>query len=156
MLEYINSVYNKYLDSNRIKCEIYFNKKILEKKDKQIRNVVRFNKCKLINISIVIRNLFCLQKKPGKILKVEIQESDKFITEVSIGTFEKIKDFLEDLTNELVKYKIKSFTPYFVMEGKKLDLKENDERTFFSIDVKNNFNCIVSSLIRRFSFFGQK
>jgi len=154
ILEYINSVYNRLLDSNRIKCEIYFNKKILEKKDKQIRNVVRFNKFKDVNISIVIRNLVCLQKKPGKILKVEIQEKDKFITEITIGSFEKIKDFLEDLTNELDKYKIKSFTPYFEMEGKRLDLKNNDERTFFSIDVKNNFHCTLSSLIRRFSFFG--
>ena len=155
ILEFINSVYNKLLDSNRIKCEIYFNKKILEKKDKQIRNVVRFNKINDVNINIVIRNLVCLQKKPGKILKVEIQESDKFITEVSIGTFEKIKDFLEDLNNELAKYKIKSFTPYFENKGKRLDLKNNDERTFFSIDVKNNFNCILSSLVRRFSFFGK-
>lgn len=156
MLEYINSTFNKFLDSNRFKCEIYFNKKILEKKDKEIKNVVRFNKYNDVNINIVIKNLVCLQKKPGKILKVEVQENGKFITDISFGTFEKIKDFLEDLNNELKKYKIKSFTPYFEKEGKKLDLKPDDERTFFSMDVKSNFSCTLSSLVRRLSFFGLK
>lgn len=159
IIDHINSIYNNFLDSNRVKCEIYFKNKILEKKNKEIKDVNRFKKVKdAININIKIKNEVCLQKKPGSIFNVKIfqDNKNKQISEISFGTLEKIKDFFEDLKKELTKKNIKNYKISFIKDGQKLDLNESDERTFFSINVKNDFNCFLTSLEKRKShIFGK-
>ena len=156
MIDHINSIYNNFFDSNRVTCEICFNNKILEKKNKHIKEVNRFRKLKddHIDIIIKIKNKVCLKKKPGSIFKVKIFENhnkNKPISEIPFGTLEKIKEFYEDLKHELTKKKkkIENFAPSFEIEGQKLDLDKTDERTFFSIKVKNDFICILNSLTKR-------
>ena len=64
---------------------------------------------------------------------------------------EKIKDFYEDLKHELIKKKkkIENFAPSFEIEGKKFDLNKDEERTFFSINIKNDLDCVLNSLAKR-------
>ena len=81
-------------------------------------------------------------------------DENKPISEIPFGTLEKIKNFYEDLKNELTKKNIIGFAPpYFEKEGQELDLNKYDERTFFSINVKSDFNCSLNSLERKKSHF---
>jgi len=155
IIEHINSIYNNLLDSNRVTCELYFKNKLLEKKNKHIGEVNRFRKLKDVNITIKLKNKVCLHKKPGRILKANVfDDENKPISEIPFGTLEKIKNFYEDLKNELTKKNIIGFAPpYFEKEGQELDLNKYDERTFFSINVKSDFNCSLNSLERRKSHF---
>ena len=158
IVDYINSIYNNLFDSNRVECEIHFNGKKLDIKNKPIGDVNRFKKYNDIPIYIKIKNKVCLKKKPGSIFKVkifDIKNKDQSIHEISFGTLEKIKDFYVDLKDELNKKKIKSFNPSFEVDGNKLDLNKDDEKTFLSIDVKNDFKCVLSKLVKRLSFFGR-
>jgi len=141
--EHISSIYNKLFDY-RIKCELYFNNKIYESKNKKIESINIFKKLENININIKVKNIVSLQNKPGKILKVQIQENKKLISEICVGTFEKIKDFLEDLQKELVKKKYRNYKPSFQSDGKIINLNENDDKTFFSINIRKNFTCAIS------------
>ena len=162
MIEHINSIYNIWLDSKRVECEILFENKKLEKKNKHIGEVNRFKKLKdaYIDIIIKIKNKVCLQKKPGSIFNVKIFENNrnnKHISEISFGTLEKIKDFYEDLKHELIKKKkkIENFAPSFEIGGQKFDLNKDEEKTFFSINIKNDLDCVLNSLAKRKSkFFG--
>jgi hypothetical protein len=156
IIDHINSIYNNFLDRNRITLEILFKGKILDKKNKHIKEVNRFKKLDDVHINIKVKIKICPQKKPGRIFKVKIFENskNKIMSEISFGTLEKIKDFYEDLKNELSKKKIESFAPSFELEGgQKLDLNKTDERTFFSLNVKNDFICVLNSLKRRKSHF---
>ena len=156
IIDHINSIYDSFFDSNRVAYEIYFDNKILEKKNKHIGESARFKKVKDINITIKIKNKVCLQEKPGSIFNAKIfgiYNIKKLISKINFGTLEKIKDFYIDLKDELTKKKIESFTLSFEIEGQKIDLNKSDERTFFSINVKNDFNCIVKNFKRRKSFF---
>jgi hypothetical protein len=158
IIDNINSIYNNLFDPNRVTYEILFKNKILEKKNKHIKEVNRFKKIDDVHINIKVKIKVCPQKKPGRIFNVKIFENskNKHPSEISFGTLEKIKDFYEDLKNELSKKKIESFVPSFELEGgQKLDLNKTDERTFFSINVKNDFTCVLNSFIKRKShFFG--
>ena len=142
--DHISSIYNKLFDNNRIKCELYFNNKIYESKNVKIENINLFNKLKNINFIIKVKNIISLQEKPGQILKVQIQENRKLISEIYVGTFEKIKDFFVDLKKELVKKKYGNYIPSFKSDEKIINLNENDNRTFFSINIRKNFICIIS------------
>ena len=142
--DHISSIYNKLFDNNRIKCELYFNNKIYESKNLKIENINLFKKLKNINIIIKVKNIISLQEKPGKILKVQIQENRKLISEIYVATFEKIKDFFVDLKKELVKKKYGNYIPSFKSDEKIINLNENDNRTFFSINIRKNFICIIS------------
>jgi hypothetical protein len=142
--DHISSIYNKLFD-NRIKCELYFNDKLYESKNLKIESINAFNKSKKINIiNIKVKSIVSLQKKPGKILKVQIQKNNKLISEISVGTFEKIKDFYEELKNELVKKKYGNYMTSFKCDGKPINLIENDDITFFSINIRKNFICEIS------------
>ena len=67
---------------------------------------------------------------------------------------EKIKNFYEDFKDELTKKNIIDYgPPSFEKEGKDLDLNKGDEKTFFSINVKSDFNCFLNSIERRKSYF---
>jgi len=161
IIDHINSIYNNFLDPNRVKCELYFKGKILEKKNKEIKEVNRFKKVKAkddINITIKIKNKVSLHEKPGRIFNVKILDNikNKQISEISFGTLEKIKDFYEDLKKELNKKNFKNYNFSFIKDSQKLDLNESDERTFFSINVKNDFDCILTSFEKRKShIFGK-
>ena len=155
IIEHINSIYNNLLDSNRVICELYFKNKLKKKKNKHIGEVHRFRKLKDINITIKLINKVCLQKKPGRIFKVKIfDDENKPISEIPFGTLEKIKNFYEDFKDELTKKNIIDYgPPSFEKEGKDLDLNKGDEKTFFSINVKSDFNCFLNSIERRKSYF---
>ena len=141
--DYISSIYNK-LFGNRITCELYFNNKLYVSKNLKIESINAFTKLKNININIRVKNIVSLQKKPGAILNVQIQANKKLISEISVGTFEKIKDFYEDLKKELIKKKYGNYIPSFKFDGKTINLKENDDRTFLSINIRKNFICFIS------------
>jgi hypothetical protein len=153
IIDNINSIYNNLFDPNRVTYEILFKNKILEKKNKHIREVNRFKNINNINITIKIKNKVCLQKKPGSIFFVKIFENNKNnkpICEISFGTLEKIKDFYEELKYDLKKKKkIEHFSSFFEIEGQKLDLNETDGGTFFSINAKNDLDCVLNSLVKR-------
>ena len=154
IIDHIESIFKMFLDPNRVKFEFYFRNKILERKNKEIGNINRFKKLNDVNITIKIKNKVCLKKIPGRILEVSIfDDENKLISKTKFGTLEKIKDFYGYLKNELTKKNIIDFNPSFEIEGKELDLNEDDERTFFSINVKNNFKCFLNSMERRRAYF---
>ena len=146
--DHISSFYNKIFD-NRIKCEFYFNNKLYECKNLKIERINLFKKLEKIEINIKVKNIISLQKKPGKILNAQIKENNKLISEISFGTFEKIKDFYEDLKRELAKKKYGNYNTSFMSDKIKINLNEKDERTFFSINIRKNITCIISPPLKK-------
>ena len=75
----------------------------------------------------------------GKILNVTLKSKDKkkLVSEIKAGTLQQISNFYSYLENNFPNFLIKDVEA----EGHKL--KEDDERTFSSIGIRNDFICYI-------------
>ena len=80
-----------------------------------------------------------LSGKPGKTLEVNIEYNKNIFTKILVGTLVQIKNFYEDLISLLSQYMINNPIIYI----KELELKKDDERTFSSIGIRDNFICKI-------------
>ena len=94
-------------------------------------------------INVLQRDKYTNNKIEGIKLDVNIEIKNKIILTLSIGILNTIKDFYNLVEINLSKQNI------FVKELKinKIKYERNDERTFSSIGIKENFTCKIDALI---------
>ena len=103
----------------------------------------------LDRITITIEELKCYTDSlpgPGKDLKVTLvndNNNNNIIIEAVVGTLEQIKNLYDKVKNkiELLLNKKLLENPRIYPGG--IEVKENDERTFSSIGIRDNFICVV-------------
>ena len=74
----------------------------------------------------------------GKKLEVEVRNKRKKLSKTTIGTLNKIKDLYFKLEQN---YTNRRTIQRISIKGK--EVRRDDERTFFSINVRENFKCII-------------
>jgi hypothetical protein len=74
----------------------------------------------------------------GKKLEVEVRNKRKILSKTTIGTLNKIKDLYFKLEQN---YTNRRTIQRISIKGK--EVRRDDERTFFSINVRENFKCII-------------
>ena len=91
-----------------------------------------------------LKNLYLPHKNPGKHLHVSVKDeinNAKF--NFHAGTLQKIKDFYEYLNLYLIENK--KIKENIVIYIGKIELKKDEERTFNSFGIRNDFTCIIKS-----------
>ena len=74
----------------------------------------------------------------GKKLEVEVRNKRKKLSKTTIGTLNKIKDLYFKLEQNYTNHRT---IQRISIKGK--EVRRDDERTFFSINVRENFKCII-------------
>jgi hypothetical protein len=74
----------------------------------------------------------------GKKLEVEVRNKRKKLSKTSIGSLNQIKDLYFKLEQN---YSNRRIIQRITIKGK--EVRRDDERTFFSINVRENFKCII-------------
>ena len=134
-LHYFCYFYDIYYSS----LELEYNKTLLE-------SAVIDNSILRINFKCLtkLKNLYLPHKNPGKHLHVSVKDeinNAKF--NFHAGTLQKIKDFYEYLNLYLIENK--KIKENIVIYIGKIELKKDEERTFNSFGIRNDFTCIIKS-----------
>ena len=90
------------------------------------------------NKTIIVDEVKEMNEIKGKKLEVDVRNRRNKLFKTSIGTFNQIKDLYYRLEQNYLNRKI---IQRITIKGK--ELIRGDERTFFSINVRDNFKCII-------------
>ncbi len=85
------------------------------------------------------------RKSKGKMLVAIIKNENDILINKFTGTLQNIKNFYKELKAELYGYRYKLMGNPIIIPGE-IELKEDDERTFSSFGIRENFTCKVKLL----------
>jgi hypothetical protein len=88
--------------------------------------------------TIIVDKVNELNPIKGKPLEVEVRNKRKKLIKISIGSLNQIRDLYFKLEE---KYSNRRIIQRITIKGK--ELRRDDIRTFFSINVRDNFKCII-------------
>jgi len=125
--------------------DIYYNSLKLEYNTTLLKNGVISNSIlRIVFNGRHLWNVYSLYQNPGKHLHVSVKDeinNAKF--NFHAGTLQKIKDFYEYLNLYLIENeKIKENIVIYIG---KIELKKDEESTFNSFGIRNDFTCIIKS-----------
>ena len=80
---------------------------------------------------------------PGKLIRVNIIINDKIIMRTNIGTLEQLKNFYKKLKDYYYSIYNKSIENAKIYP-EEIELKQDDERTFSSIGIREEFICKIN------------
>ena len=130
------------------KYKLYFNIHQLENN----KTLLEYNIKNRIELEILEQRLenmpdeYSIIKNPGKHLHASIKNQiDNLEFKLHAGTLQKIKDFYKYLSLYLKTFNNKGIEENFIISIGKIELKQDDERTFNSFGIRNDFTCIIKS-----------
>jgi hypothetical protein len=106
-------------------------------------NTSLINFCPYYSIFITIRFIInLLEDLPGKIFNVSIQNNRNLILDLNVGTLEPISSFRRRLNQKIENLRYRIINNPILNPGE-IELREDDERAFFSIGIRDNCICSV-------------
>ena len=130
---------------------LFCNGKKLEYNDKNKNKIL--SEIKIDNESIICFKTFINSNdyskyiNPGKHLHVSIKDENfNFKFNFHAGTLQKIKNFYRYLNYHLKVSEYTTIKENLIIQPGNIELKNDDERTFSSIEVRNDFTCIMKTM----------
>lgn len=113
-----------------------YNSSTINNSSSLIKELINQNNSKII---VIERENIGICIKKGKVLKAKIKHKSKIIETYDIGTLNQIKDLYA-----ILRQNIKNFNEVnkIIINGKEYQ-REDENRTFSSIGIKNDFSCKI-------------